>query len=168
MRCIFRLRNVGMIALVVQTSACGDASGPKFGPAATEVIVTGDAQSNPQVGTVLPIPLSIRVADAQDRNVRGATVAWTASSGILSASSSRTDENGVASVKWTLGTTSGTQTATATVSGLPPVTFVERAVAGPVTQILLSRDTVRLLVPWTRTETPYWVAAGSNRWILRL
>jgi hypothetical protein len=145
MRCIFRLRNVGMIALVVQTSACGDASGPKFGPAATEVIVTGDAQSNPQVGTVLPIPLSIRVADAQDRNVRGATVAWTASSGILSASSSRTDENGVASVKWTLGTTSGTQTATATVSGLPPVTFVERAVAGPVTQILLSRDTVRLL-----------------------
>ncbi|MGH9423776.1 MAG: hypothetical protein ACRD3J_27625, partial [Thermoanaerobaculia bacterium] len=48
-------------------------------------------------------------------------------------------------MNWTLGTTSGTQTATATVSGLPPVTFTEHSVAGPVTQILLTRDTVRLL-----------------------
>lgn len=145
MRVIFRLRSVGVIALVVQTSACGDASGPKFGPPATEVIVAGNAQLNPQVGAMLPIPLSIRVADQQDRNVRGATVVWSVSSGTLSALSSRTDENGVASVNWTLGTTSGTQTGTATVSGLPPVTFIERSVAGPITQILLSRDTVRLL-----------------------
>ena len=142
---IFRLRAVAVIALVVQTSACGDASGPKFGPPATEVIVAGNAQLNPQVGAILPIPLSIRVADEQDRNVRGATVAWSASSGTLSALSSLTDENGVASVNWTLGTVSGTQTATATVNGLSPVTFVERSVAGPLTKILLSRDTVRLL-----------------------
>lgn len=145
MRVIFRLRDVAVVALVVQASACGDASGPKFGRPATEVIVAGNAQSNPQVGAMLPIPLSIRVADEQDRNVRGATVVWSASSGTLSALSSRTDENGVAWVNWTLGTVSGTQTATATVSGLPPVTFIERSVAGPVTQILLSRDTVRLL-----------------------
>jgi hypothetical protein len=145
MRVSFRLRSVAVTALVVQTSACGDASGPKFGPPATEVIVAGSAQLNPQVGMMLPIPLSIRVADEQDRNVRGATVVWGASSGTLSTLSSRTDENGVASVNWTLGTVSGTQTATATVNGLPPVTFIERAVAGPLTQILLSRDTVRLL-----------------------
>ena len=124
MRVIFRLRSVGVVALVVQTSACGDASGPKFGPATTEVIVAGNAQSNQLVGTMLPIPLSIRVADEQDRDVPGAIVAWSASSGVLSTSSSRTDKNGLASVNWTLGTTSGTQTATATVSGLPAVTFV--------------------------------------------
>ena len=141
----FRLRSVAVVALVVQTSACGDASGPKFGPPATEVIVAGNAQLNPQVGALLPIPLSIRVADAQDRNIRGATVIWSADAGTLGALSSRTDENGLASVNWTLGTVSGTQTATATVSGLPPVTFLEHAVAGPLTQILLSRDTVRLL-----------------------
>jgi hypothetical protein len=145
MRVGFRLWSVGMIALVVQTSACGDASGPKFGPPVTEVIVAGNAQSNPQVGVLLPIPLSIKVADEQDRNVQGATVVWSASAGTLSVSSSRTDETGVASVNWTLGTTSGTQTATATVSGLPPVTFIQRSVAGPMTQILLSRDTVRLV-----------------------
>lgn len=145
MRVIFRLRSAAVIALVVQTSACGDASGPKFGPPATEVIVAGNAQLNPQVGTTLPIPLSIRVADEQDRNVRGAIVAWRASTGTLSAQSSLTDENGLASVNWTLGTASGTQVATATVNGVPPVTFSEHAVAGPLTQILLSRDTVRLL-----------------------
>ena len=145
MRVSFRLRGVAVIALVVQTSACGDASGPKFGPPATEVIVAGNAQLNVQVGAMLPIPLSIRVADAQDRNVRGAIVFWNSSTGTLSALSSLTDENGLASVNWTLGTASGTQVATATVSGLPPVTFSEHAVAGPLTQILLSRDTVRLL-----------------------
>ena len=145
MRVIFRLRSVAVIALVVQTSACGDSSGPKFGPPATEVIVAGNAQLNPQVGAMLPIPLTIRVADEQDRNVRGAIVAWSASTGTLSAPASLTDENGLASVNWTLGTASGTQVTTATVSGVPPVTFSEHAVAGPLTQILLSRDTVRLL-----------------------
>ncbi|MGI8403060.1 MAG: Ig-like domain-containing protein [Gemmatimonadaceae bacterium] len=145
MRVIFRLRSVGIVALVVQTSACGDASGPKFGPPATEVIVAGNAQPNPVVGATLPIPLSIRVADQQDRDVQGATVVWSTSSGTLSAPSSRTDVKGVASVNWTLGTVSGTQTATATVGGLLPVTFIQRSVAGAMVQILLSRDTVRLL-----------------------
>jgi hypothetical protein len=39
----------------------------------------------------------------------------------------------------------GAQTASATVTGLKPVTFTANAVAGAPTQIILSRDTVQLL-----------------------
>jgi hypothetical protein len=97
------------------------------------------------VATKLPLPLTIKVTDAQNRSVAGTTVLWSTKSGTLSASSSTTDANGIASVEWTLGTLAGVQTVTATVTGLKPVTFTANAVAGAPTQIILSRDTVQLL-----------------------
>src|SRR5258705_10472288 len=48
-------------------------------------------------------------------------------------------------MEWTLGPSVGIQLATASVTGLPPVTFTEVAVPGPLTQIILTRDTVQLL-----------------------
>jgi hypothetical protein len=140
----------GLIALTAATVvalmiACGDASGPKLGPPANVVSVSGDAQGAAEVGSKLGKPLMIKVSDSQSQNLSGVTVAWSTSSGILGASSSVTDANGVATVEWTLGQNAGTQTATATVTGLKPVTFTAIAKAGPVTQIILSRDTVRLL-----------------------
>ena len=70
---------------------------------------------------------------------------WSTHSGTLSAASSVTDGNGTATVEWTLGNTAGSQTATASVVGLQSVTFSVNAAAGPLAQIILSRDTVALL-----------------------
>jgi hypothetical protein len=131
-------------AAVMQMNACGDASGPKVGPPATVLRVSGDGQTA-EVGTKLANPLVINVADAQGRNVAGVTIAWSVASGTLSASSSLTDADGIATISWTLGSVAGTQQATATATGLTPVTFTQTAVAGPVAQIILTRDTVRLL-----------------------
>jgi hypothetical protein len=134
-----------VLAGVVQTTACGDASGPKIGPPAKVVLVSGDKQVAPPVGDKLPLPLMIKVTDAQGQSVSGVEVVWSTSHGSLSTSTSVTSVAGLASVEWTLGPLAGIQTATGTVSGISPVTFTERAVAGPVSQIILTRDTIELL-----------------------
>src|SRR4029078_12339404 len=122
-------------AMVALTVACGgDSSGPGKSPATDVILVSGDAQPSPEVGTQLPLPLTIRVADAHGTGVPGITVAWSTATGTLSAASSVTDGGGNSSVQWTLGPTAGNQTATATVSGLSPATFTVKAVAGPTTQ----------------------------------
>ena len=140
----------GLIALlgamvIAQMIACGDASGPKAGPPASIVPVPGNAQGTAEVGSKLGQPLTIRVSDSQGRNLAGVAIAWNTSAGALSASSSLTDASGLAMVEWTLGPVAGTQSATATVAGLSPVTFTAIAIPGPLAQIILSRDTVRLL-----------------------
>ncbi len=145
MRLTFGLPVWLVVAGVAQITACGDASGPQTGPPSTIALVAGDSQSAPPVGTKLPLPLTIKVTDAQGHSVSGISVAWATSSGSLSASTSLSNVEGVASVEWTLGPLAGTQTATATVSGISPVTFSQRAVAGPLSQIFLTRDTVELL-----------------------
>jgi hypothetical protein len=131
--------------VIAQMIACGDATGPKAGPPASIVPVPGNAQGTAEVGSKLGQPLTIRVSDSQGRNLSGVTVVWNTSSGALSASSSLTDASGLAMVGWTLGPLAGTQSATATVAGLSPVTFTAIAIPGPLAQIVLSRDTVQLL-----------------------
>jgi hypothetical protein len=140
----------GLIALLAATLvalmiACGDASGPKTGPPASIVPVPDAAQGTSEVGSKLGQPLMIRVSDSQGQNLAGIAVVWNTSSGTLSGSSSVTDASGVATVEWTLGSLVGSQTATATVTGLKSVTFTVIATAGSLAQIILSRDTVRLL-----------------------
>lgn len=135
---------VALPATIVSiTIACGDASGPPPTPDSI-VVVSGDAQPSVQVGTRLPLPLTAKVLDANGRPLSRVTVIWSTSSGTLSTSSSVTDGNGLVSVEWTLGTESGSQTATAKASGKSAV-FTEQALAGALAQIVLSRDTVRLL-----------------------
>jgi hypothetical protein len=133
------------VTVVAQMTGCGDASGPKPGPPASVVLVSGDALGTSEVGSKVRQPLSIKVSDSLGRRVSGVAVAWNTSSGTLSVASSVTDASGAATVEWTLGSIAGNQTATATVTSLKPVTFTAIAVAGPPTQMLLSRDTVRLL-----------------------
>lgn len=145
MRLTFGLRVLLVVAVVAHMTACGDTSGPKVGPAAKMVLVSGDSQADPPVGDRLSQPLTIRVTDARGQHVSGAEVVWSTSHGSLSAPTSVSSVDGLASVEWTLGPMAGIQTATATVSGISPVTFTQRAVAGPVSQIILARDTVELL-----------------------
>ncbi len=86
--------------------------------------VGGDGQSA-VVGTQLPLDLSVQVTDAVGNPKSGVlvTFAITSGGGTVSATSAISDATGTASIHWTLGTTAGTQTAAALVSGLTPVTF---------------------------------------------
>ncbi len=96
----------------------------------------GNAQSAP-AGSQLPQPIAVAVFDEFYNPVPGVSVQWAAApgSGSTELTSSDTDSNGVASTRWSIGTTVGinNQTATATVAGLAgsPVTFTASATAGP-------------------------------------
>ncbi len=142
-----RATSTGLVlrtTILALTIACGDASGPPAHPPANILVVSGDAQAGIQVGTKLPLPLTAKVVDAGGNPVPRTDVTWSTGTGTLSAPTSVTDANGLASVEWTLGSASGQQTATAKIVG-HTATFNVQSVAGPLAQILLSRDTVRLL-----------------------
>jgi hypothetical protein len=132
------------LAVIIQTTGCGDASGPKTLTPSNIEVVSGDAQAPTEVGTALAMPLSVRVTDANGANVSGATVGWSTASGSLTSSTSKTNASGVATMDWTLGPTAGNQTAAAVVLS-KSVMFRAVAIAGPLNQIVLGRDTVRLL-----------------------
>ena len=131
-------------AVVLLTVACGDASGPPLNPPANVLAVAGDAQAGVQVGTKLPIALTAKVVDKDGKPVARTSVDWSTNTGTLSAATTVSDANGLTSVEWTLGTGAGQQITTARAAGRT-ATFNAQAVAGALSQIVLSRDTVRLL-----------------------
>jgi hypothetical protein len=91
----------------------------------------GDNQTGPS-GSQLPLPLIVGVLGS-DIPIEGASILFsTGDGGSFSAASVATDVNGEAQTMWTLGPASGTQSATATVSGFPSVqaTFTATAAAG--------------------------------------
>lgn len=92
------------------------------------------ASGNNQTGTVgaaLPGILSVFVGDAVENPKAGVLVTFTITSGggSLSTTSALSNDAGLASVSWTLGTAAGGQTVTATSPGLPAVTFTATATA---------------------------------------
>jgi hypothetical protein len=94
--------------------------------------VSGDNQTAP-VGSKLPSPLVVQVADAFGNPIAGVTVTWTAEGGgSVSSGTSTTDQTGQTSVERTLGSAAGTQRTLASVDGLAgsPVAFVHTATAG--------------------------------------
>jgi plastocyanin len=117
------------VATAVLVAACGGGGDTQPDPAETVTKTAGDQQAG-LVGQLLEDPLSVRVTTdgAPDP---GVTVNWSTTGGTLTPTSVPTDANGVASTSWTLGTTSGAQTATATVSGATgsPATFSATALA---------------------------------------
>jgi adhesin/invasin len=96
---------------------------------------SGDGQST-VLGRLLPQPIVVKVTDPNDIPVPNATVTFNTANGSVSPATVTTDANGLASAGWTLGTTLGGQTATATLvgpPGSPSVTFT--AVATGATAI---------------------------------
>ncbi|HEY8832439.1 MAG TPA: hypothetical protein VIM21_08000 [Gemmatimonadaceae bacterium] len=79
-------------------------------------VVRGDNQAA-LAGDVLPIPITVAVTFATGGGLAGDSVTWSIVSGggQLSSTSSVTDGAGRAAVNWTLGATTGTQSAMATV-----------------------------------------------------
>jgi plastocyanin len=113
----------------------GDGGGGGVTPPPTTAIAknSGDAQAGP-VGQPLGSPLRVLVTESGTPSA-GVTVSWSTSAagGSVDPASGPTDADGIASTTWTLGTTPGSQSAQAALSGAAgtPVTFSATAAAGP-------------------------------------
>ena len=91
--------------------------------------VSGDGQGG-LVGEQLAKPFVVSVLDQDGSAFAGAVVTFsvTAGGGTLSATTSTTNANGRAVTRLTLGSDPGTNTVSATVEGLEPVTFTATAI----------------------------------------
>jgi plastocyanin len=138
------LRQITPFLLLLGASliGCGGGDGNDGGtPPSTTTIAkasanSGDAQSG-TVGQPLPNPLRVVVTQGGSPS-SGATVTWsTTVPGASLAASSTTDANGIATNTWTLGNTSGSQTAQAALSGAAgsPVGFTATAAPGEATTL---------------------------------
>jgi hypothetical protein len=112
-----------LIALAAVTGGCSlntDVSLPGGGL----IKFSGDLQSAP-TNTPLPTDLAVMVVTQFGEPLQNVTVTWTIASGggTLSATSTVTDENGIAAVSYTTGTTAGPVVIEARVSGVPPLSF---------------------------------------------
>ncbi|HEU0012321.1 MAG TPA: Ig-like domain-containing protein [Longimicrobium sp.] len=104
------------------------------GPPANMVIHAGDGQTA-TVGTAVAVAPSVLVTDANGNPVPGASVTFTPTSGggSVTGSPATTDANGIAAVgSWTLGTTAGGNTLTASTAGVADVVFTATATPGAV------------------------------------
>jgi hypothetical protein len=125
-------------------AACADAAEPSPVPVSVEFL-SGDVQEA-LLTSSLPEPLRVHVTDRRSMPVPGVGVTWSATIGPISPSETATDASGIAAATWTLGTVPatyrvGTHSATATVSGLPPVSFTGHARVGiEVKSVSISPD----------------------------
>ena len=137
-----RNRSFLTLFLLALVFGCSDSIGPgiSLGPPATLSGIGGSDQQA-AAGSVAPESLSVRVTDARGRPVPGTPVTWTvtAGGGSVTPTTTRTDAAGKASASWTLGTLAGENTATATVSGLLPVSFGAVGTAGAPAELTKMR-----------------------------
>lgn len=124
MRAIALRAGFTVVAMSV-LDACGpDGNGPSPQVPASIVVSAGNDQVGP-AGQACPESLAVIVHDAGGSPLAGVTVAWAVVSGAgaVSPATATTRADGTAKARLTLGPNAGAQSATATVSGLPPVTF---------------------------------------------
>ncbi len=127
---------------------------------ATQIAVdAGDGQSA-TVGTAVATPPSVVVRDAHNNPVSGVSVAFAVATGggsVDPTTAILTNASGIAQVNsWTLGTTAGTNTLTATSNGLSgsPVTFSATGTAGTATQIAVDAGDGQSATVGTAVATP--------------
>ena len=127
----------GFVAVIGVVSAagagCSGDSGPSQSPLTLEKAPTksGDEQTG-FVGAKLGNDLRVHIT--RDANpVSGVGVTWSASDGSLNPSTTTSNADGIATTSWTLGSTAGTNTATATVTGATgsPLAFTAEAIGTP-------------------------------------
>lgn len=119
----------------VTQAATFDLTAVPAAPAAI-VIVSGQEQSG-RVGEALARPFVVRVLDATNAPVPGATVHWVAAGGGL-AESTTTDANGESSNVMTLGNIAGSASARAEIADGTSVVFSASAFAGPPTALVFA------------------------------
>ena len=139
------LATVFVTALVTGCSSSTDSGGGGGGGGGGPTVAIArapTASGNGQtavVATALASPLRVLVTE-DGSPVSGRTVAWSTTSGGSVTSSSSTDASGIATTNWTLGQSSGLQSASTTLSGAngSPVTFTATASAGAAASIAKS------------------------------
>jgi hypothetical protein len=129
MRIAVRAGFVTLAAVLMMLPACGGdgtTAPPTAGAAAK---VSGDLQVGNR-GSTLPVPIKVRGTDSSGTPVKGVTVhfAVTSGGGSIAPATMVTNDSGYAFASWTLGTTTTTQTATATVGALAPLVFTASGV----------------------------------------
>lgn len=99
--------------------------------------VSGSGQ-NGAVGTALPEPLVVKVTDQFGNPVPDVRVDWDGEQGNVDPSSSRTGADGRAQTSWVLGSSTGSQVATASSNDLQgsPITFSATAVPGSANRLV--------------------------------
>lgn len=112
------------------------------GAAASLTIQAGNAQTS-TVNTAVGVNPSVLVRDGFNNPVAGTTVTFAVASGggSVTGALATTNASGVATVgSWSLGTTAGANSLTATEATLPasPATFTATGTAGPASQLLLN------------------------------
>jgi hypothetical protein len=168
-------RQLAGIAIAL-TIACG--GGSVSGPGSKANVVLSLASGNDQLGkpgSVLPGPLVVLVANAQGVPVSGVAVRWTATSGLVVAQSTTTAANGTVTAAWTLGTSEGIQTATATadngasatarssvVSFSRPIAFGGRELSPQVLRMMNADGTEEVQVTTLPAWGPAWSPDGKR------
>jgi len=118
---------VGIVLL--QTSCGGDSSGPSH--VATTISAHSPTTLTAAPGSQVSELPSVLVRDQDGAPMAGAQVTFTvtAGGGSVTGANATTNTDGIATVgSWTLGTSSGTNTLTATTANLPAVTFTANSV----------------------------------------
>ncbi|HEY9230086.1 MAG TPA: Ig-like domain-containing protein [Gemmatimonadaceae bacterium] len=131
----------GLLAAAAALSACGGTSEeivtPKkdLVPASVTAVSTDTLRGAVGTQTNAPIAVIVKNAAGEALDTVQVTFAVASGNGTLSNPTIRTNATGQASTQWTLGSTSGLQTVTATVGTLTPVTFRAVASAGNATSM---------------------------------
>ncbi|MCU0633551.1 MAG: Ig-like domain-containing protein [Gemmatimonadaceae bacterium] len=109
--------------------------------AAAQIAAVSATSQTGTAGLQVATPPSVRVTDANGNPVGAVQVTFsvTAGGGTLTSSAVNTNAQGIATVgSWLLGTTAGTNTVTASITGVTPVTFTATGNAGAASQMLVS------------------------------
>ncbi|HET9386980.1 MAG TPA: plastocyanin/azurin family copper-binding protein [Gemmatimonadales bacterium] len=113
-----------LLGLGVLIAACSDGGSPAQSVPGSITAAAGTDQVA-EAGTVLPESLAVLVRTSEGGPLAGVTVSWSVATGggSVSPATAVTGSNGIARAGRTLGPGAGPQTASATVAGLPAVTF---------------------------------------------
>ncbi|MGB7213173.1 MAG: Ig-like domain-containing protein [Gemmatimonadales bacterium] len=135
-------RSIGAIVFATVLTACGGGGGggsPSTSLSLAKPASSGDAQQA-EVGHA--VTAAIKVLVKLDTSVSaGHTITWAASaSGSASPPTSQSGVDGIASTSWTLGSTPGSQSLTATLAGAAgsPLTYTATAIAPVVAKSTVS------------------------------
>ncbi len=145
------------ILALAALAACGgsdDKLTSAVGPTPTSLSITTGTNQSGTAGSALASPLSVRVVDENGNGASGATVSWTVGTGggTLGGATSTTDPNGIATMTWTLPTTAGRYTVTASIANGQSVTFNATATAATATSLVLVSGNNQSVAHGTATQ----------------